>query len=187
MADLQAITSEKKRVFAAEYVRTWSKRGAIVKAGYSPCRQNVRDAFNRMMRDPQVKEYIAEYLKDVEMSAREVVARLAAQARGDVGDFLDEAGMVVLTEEAPTALLKSVVQTVKEDGTLNIKIDMYDAQNALIQLAKIGGLFVEKIALTDPTGAHEYLGLGDEERAARIEALLNAARKRKEEDGNQSP
>lgn len=48
------------------------------------------------------------------------------------------------------------------------------------QAAQELGEWVEKVAPTDPTGKQEYASLSDDERAARIAAIFDAARKRRD-------
>jgi hypothetical protein len=77
------------------------------------------------------------------MSADEVLARLSEHARGDMGDLLGPSGMVLdlqtAKERGLTHLIKSLNWT--QHG---LRIELYDAQSALVQLGKAHGLFVDR-------------------------------------------
>lgn len=90
------------------------------------------------------------------MSADEVKVRLTDQARGDMADFIMAGIPSIDLDKAEKAgklhLLKSISHTIGEK-TDTVKIELYDAQAALVHLGKMHGLFVERTELTGAGGA----------------------------------
>lgn len=157
-----------------------SIRKAALAAGYQPSGNNNPYNQGRELFDhPKVQQAIRERLEREHITANEILTRLAQQARADVGSFLDASGILNLTETSPTHLIKSLTQTVKENGDVTTRVELYSSQEALVQLAKIMGLYTTKLAITV---THEYEQLSDLERAGRILKLLETARARKETD-----
>ena len=112
------------------------------------------------------------------MGADEVLDRLGEQARADIGEMLTEDGTLSLVQAKQlglTRLIKSINDTDK-----GLRVELYSAQEALALLGKHHGLFLDKLALTDPSGKQEYGDLTDEQRVARIAELLDAARARRD-------
>jgi len=128
-----------------------------------------------------IQAAIEERLAELKVGADEVLTRLAEHARGSMADFLEIRGNWVKldVERASQAgvlhLIKKFRQT--KQGT---EVELYSAQEALALLGKHHGLFLDKLALTDPSGEREYAGLTDEQRVARIAELLDAARVRRD-------
>lgn len=86
------------------------------------------------------------------MSKEEVIARLSAMARGDMGDFAAVRAQADLADHPKSELVKKIVQhytqTTRGQGKneqteikARIALDLHDAQKALEDLAKIYGLF----------------------------------------------
>lgn len=144
--------TNKQRLFLEAYLTCWNATEAARQAGYA----NPNMAGPRLMVNDGIAAAIKERLAEKAMPADEVLARLTQQARGDIRDLFkfDEAGEIAglnLSRSAPLHLIKSITPT--RYGT---KIELHDAQAALVQLGRHHGLFVDKIAPTDPTGQREY-------------------------------
>ena len=143
----------KQRNFVEEYLKCWNASEAARRAGYS-----ARDADSRgckLMKLAKVQAVIRERLQEKAMGTDEVLARLAEQARGSLGDYLiveGEAGkeevrfdLAKLVRDGKGHLLRAV--------TVNkVRIEFYDAQAALGLLAKHQGLFREGAAQEENNG-----------------------------------
>ena len=131
------MTTKKQRCFIETYLSTWNATRAAEIAGYK--HPNVAGA--SLLRHPEVKAAIAERMKQISMTADEVIARLAQQARADVSVFLRSSGepdweMV----QKYGYLIKRITKT--RSGW---QIELHDAQQALMIIAKAQGLLVDRV------------------------------------------
>lgn len=134
--------------FVYQYITCWNGTKAAIAAGYSE--KTARFQASRLLTNVNIKAAIDEALEQSAMSAREVLARLSQEAAGDISDFLDESGNVVLTDR-PTQLIKRFTQkkTTRTADDFEVEytttiIELYDAQAAKVHLGKYHGLFVDK-------------------------------------------
>ena len=136
----------RQRRFVEEYLRDLHGQNAAIRAGYSE--ETARSQASRMLTNVNIRQAVNAGLALQAMPADEVLARLAAHARGSMADLLSDTGEIDL-ESARTRgvlhLIKS--RSVTKEGE---RVELYDAQTALIALAKAHGLFIEK---TEHTGA----------------------------------
>ena len=128
----------KQQAFLEEYLACgFNASEAARRAGYAkPGQQG-----HRLLKNVEISAAIREALSERAMPADEVLARLSEHARGSIGAFIstDESGTpngFSLSRERPLHTVKKV--SVTEKGW---SFEMYDAQAALVQLAKIHGLF----------------------------------------------
>lgn len=165
--------TNKQRVFVEEYLRCWNATEAARLAGY----KNPRQAGSENLSKPDIATEVKTRITEKTMSADEVLNRLSDHARSTMADFLDEAEENLdLAKAAVRGKLHLVKKFTKTDkGT---SIELYDAQAALVHIGRHHGLFVDKTALTDPTGQKEYAGLSDTEITAKLAAILDTARTR---------
>ena len=149
--------SYKQRMFVEAYLTTWKPTEAARQAGYAnPDRQGYR-----LLRYVEIQEAIEQRLKEKAMGADEVLARLAEQARVNIGDFISEATIPVI--DANGELIKELAAVnlnwdeIKKRGYLVKKItstqngpaiELVDNQTALIQIGKHLKLFTENIDMT---------------------------------------
>ena len=129
----------KQRLFVAAYLDCLNATEAARRAGYSEKTAAIIGWEN--LRKPNIAAAVSAGLLDKAMPADEVLARLSEHARGSIGAFIsaDEEGKpngFSLSRERPLHTVKKV--TVTEKGW---SFEMYDAQAALVQLAKIHGMF----------------------------------------------
>lgn len=117
----------------------------------------------RLLKNAQIQHAISLRVAEAAMAADEVLARLAAHARGTLDDFLDEEGRVDLDGARQAGALhllkKYACEEVYEGASLEklrlvrkLRLEMYDAQNALVQIGRHHGLFTDK---TDHTSGGE--------------------------------
>ena len=109
------------------------------------------------------------------MSANEVLLGLTAQARGTLGDFvvIGKGGTRIDLEKARKAGRLRLVKKLAETK-YGLAIELYDAQAAMVQIGRARGMFVDKTALTDPTGEREfnpYAGMSEAELNAELERM----------------
>ena len=135
----------KQRAFVSEYLIDFNATQAAIRAGYSKKTANVIGPEN--LAKPCIREQIDNHLSERQMSADEVLTRLANIAKGSAEDYLtvDEWGHVSLDlprmkADGKMNLIKKYKVT-KQGGT---EIELYDAQGALNSLGKAHGLFVDR-------------------------------------------
>lgn len=141
-------------VIEAYLTNGYDRDAAVIAAGYSPrrARQTASDIFKR----PEVKAYLAERMKELQMSADEAMLRLSGHAAGDMRQFI---GLTMDELKAhPNAwLIKEVTYDVFMPKKDRLKptsaaaadeivppkpfvyvdhIKLYDSQSALITLLK---------------------------------------------------
>ena len=160
-------------------------------------------AWDQCLSDEKEAAFIANH-----MGKNEVLDRLADMARGDIADLMDittagytfrlleknENGEHVVNPN--TKLIKKIKQKVttiiprNKDGEereiVENEIELYSAQDALRDIGKYHALFVERSEITGKGGSPIELNnnLNDSERAARIAAILETAKKRNESSGS---
>jgi phage terminase small subunit len=135
--------TDKQKVFIEEYLVSWNATQAALKAGYSP--KTARQQGSETLSKPYVQKYIQARLKEKHLTADEVLARLADQATGSMEYFLDigprgstKLNLARAREAGKLHLLKSFAK-----GKQGTKIEIYDAQAALVHIGKHLGLFKE--------------------------------------------
>lgn len=163
--------SKKHEKFVNEYLKCWNGTRAYMrvypKSSYDSARANA----TRLLADDSISEIVAERIKEAHMSADEALEILAAQARGDIGQFADRLGQLDLQsakEMGISRLIKKFKQrtTTKigksdtdEDTEINdLEIELYDAQAAAEKILRIHGKFVDKHDIT--TGGEKITDIG---------------------------
>lgn len=138
--------SRKRQIFADEFLKCGNQSEAARRAGY----KNAAVMGSRLMKVNGIRDYIDGRLKERSMEADEVVARLSDMGRSNVGD------VIIIDEEKRTWKLD--IERIKDLGSLirkvketqwGLEVEFYNSQQALVQLAKLHGLYEEKIKIED--------------------------------------
>jgi phage terminase small subunit len=141
---------------------------------------------------PAVQKRMAELREKrfakLEITAERTLQELAKIAYADAGLYYEwgpdgvtvrdssELGADPMGRDSTSAVAE-VLQTITEHGG-TIKVKLHDKHAALVTLAKHQGLLTEKVDVT--SGGKPFESLTDEERAARVVALLDKARARRD-------
>lgn len=144
----QSGLTDKRRRFVAEYCRDWNATAAAIRAGYA--KSGARTEGSRLLDDPEVKGAIDARIEELSMTAGEVLVRLTQQARAEYARFIREDGSVDL-RGLHEAGLAHLVKGTRLDTQGRLNVEFYDAQAALVQLAKARGLMVNKHEVKDTT------------------------------------
>jgi phage terminase small subunit len=140
--------TNKQRLFIDAYLTCWNATEAARRAGYSGNDVTLASVGYENLRKPQIKKAIGERLQESMMSAEEALMRLAQMARADIGDYIDEFGIVNWKAVKENGyLFKEVIHT-KDRSSFK----MNDPQIALIQILKAQGIFVQKMEHTGKDG-----------------------------------
>jgi len=150
----------KQSAFIEEYFIDFNATRAAERAGYRGDDNTLAVTGSRLLRINKVAERIKVRLQESAMSADEVLARLAEQARGEVGAYIQSDGTcdfesIIADDKAH--LLKKVLKTTRltkaGDEIISVKVEMYDAQRALELIGKYHKLFVDRTEHTGKDGA----------------------------------
>lgn len=135
--------TDKQKAFVEEYLACWNATEAARRAGYQGNDNTLSTIGCQNLRKLNIAEKINERLRAKAMSADEILARLADQARGDLGDLLNEEGRIDLLDVKQRGL-SHLLKSVSYFRSGRVKVEMYDAQAALIQLGRAHGLFRDR-------------------------------------------
>ena len=145
----------RQRVFVEEYLICWNASEAARRAGYKG-KPNVVGP--RLLANVSIQEAIKARVDELSMSANEVLLGLTAQARGNLGDFIvigKEGATRIDIEKGRKAGKLRLVRKLSETK-YGLSIELYDAQAAMVQIGRARGMFVDKVAPTDPSGEKEW-------------------------------
>lgn len=127
----------KQRAFIAHYLACLNATEAAARAGYEGSRPTLASVGYENLRKPEIRAELDRQLAEVTMPPAEILARLTAHARGDIGELLTPSGKGVridlkrAKEAGLTHLIKSYSKT--KEG---VRVELYDAQAALRTLGE---------------------------------------------------
>lgn len=156
-----ALTS-KQQVFIAEYLKCWNASEAARRAGYTE--NSARAQGSRLLTDADISAEIERRKAEIIMSADEVASRLTEQARAGYAAYFTDLGTVdiaTLIKDGKGHLIKKIKPT--KDG---LEVEFHDVQAALVHLAKINGMMIDRAEVTGKDGKpqeHVFRQMSDEE------------------------
>jgi phage terminase small subunit len=148
----------KHQVFVSEYLKCFNGSEAARRAGYTGSDGAISKTAHDLLKREDIAAEVRQRLDIHVMTADEVLVHLADQARSDIADFLVVDGenvnvdLAKAVEAKKTGLIKRLKQTrtvrTGKDGetieTSVIDVELYDRQQALIQIGKVHKLFTER-------------------------------------------
>ena len=143
-------TTDKQRRFVEEYCVDFNATQAVIRAGYSE--NSAKQIGHENLSKPYLRAQIRERLDELTMSSAEAAMRLTRWGRGSIACFLGVTAVIDLsTSEAQDNLdlikrMKQVQHTIRnktgdEYTTVRTEIELHDAKDAVIQMAKLRGMF----------------------------------------------
>ena len=135
---LMVILTAKQTLWAEYYIQHRNGTKAARLAGYKGDDRNAK-----------IRAYLSERYAAVAMCSDEVLMRLANIARASLGDFCDDLGVIDWPKVAAAGY---PIKSFKRGD----KIEFESKLRALELIGKAHGLYITKIAPTDPTGEKEY-------------------------------
>jgi phage terminase small subunit len=155
--------NNRQRIFVDEYLKCFNATKAAILAGYSE--NTARAIGSENLTKPDIKSEIDARIAESHMSADEALKLMAEQARGDIGDLLDDNGLLDLRlarSKGMTKLLRKIKQKTithigksdNDDDTeiVEIEFEMYDAQAAQDKILRVAGKYVNRTELTGKDG-----------------------------------
>lgn len=145
---------DKQAAFVEHYLICFNASEAARRAGYSDKTAGAIGWEN--LKKPEIAEVISRRLQETAMGADEVLMRLAAHARSDMGEWLSDDGYIdiaAMKEQGATHLLKKVKRTERSGETKSggiwqetrIEVELHDALAALVHLGKHHRLFADRV------------------------------------------
>lgn len=141
--------SNKQKAFIEEYLHDFNATQAAIRAGYS--KKTARQIGQQNLSKLYIKEAIQSRLEELHMSADEALTRMADIARGDLGEYVNDFGMIDISEmrkAGKTHLIKRIktktviVNGEKDDTETHIQdVELYPADGALRDVLKIHGKY----------------------------------------------
>lgn len=154
----------KQRRLVVEYLRDLHQRNAAIRAGYSPKTADVQAS--TLLRKPKIRAAVELGMQLHCMPEAEVLKRLSDQARADADDFISIYESPLLSADGQPILDQDGQPIVRYFPSLDLKkardrgklhlirevtytahgpaIKTYDAQAALVQIAKIRGMYKDE-------------------------------------------
>ena len=143
----------KQRAFIEHYLTCWNASEAARRAGYSAHTANEQGA--RLLANVSVKAAIERRIGELRATADEVLLRLASHSRATMSDFFKrvpvpstadtDAWELILDLDKAEQLGKMHLVKKYKAGAEGVSVELHDAQAATVQLAKVLGLFVERV------------------------------------------
>jgi phage terminase small subunit len=153
------------RVFVHEYMRDFNGTRAYRMAYPRASEHTARVNASRLLAIANISAYVKALIDEKLMSVDEAMIGIADIARGDIGDLLDNNGLLDIRaakEKGLTKLLRKIKQKTimhigksdDDDDTeiTEIEFEMYDAHAAKRDILKMHGKFSERVALTGADG-----------------------------------
>lgn len=156
--------NHRMKLFADEWLtgahtgKQFNGRAAYEYAGYSLPASNPSANASKLLRHPDVQEYIKQRMDEHAMSATEVLLRFTEIARAEIGDVVtvetrpDGKPMLVIDPEK-VAENKRFIKQVGFDSNGNPKIEFHDSMAALRDIARVRGMLKDGIELSGPGGS----------------------------------
>ena len=151
--------TRKQQAFIDQYLQCFNASEAARRAGYSP--KSARQTGSDLLAIPYISEQIQARMAEVHMSADEAIKLQSDIARGDIGDLLDNNGLLdirLAKQSGLTRLLKKIKQkTVTRIGKKDddddmeiteIEFEMYAADTAQERILKLLGRFTDRLDIT---------------------------------------
>lgn len=142
--------TKKQQVFIGEYLSCFNITKSAKAAGYSE-----KTAYSigwELLRKPEIKAEIDRRLAEVHMGQDEALKLLADMARGDIGELIDDNGLLdirIARSKGMTKLMRKIKQkTITHIGKADtdgdteiteIEFEMYSAKDAIDTILKAGG------------------------------------------------
>ena len=128
----------KRRIFIEEYLKCWNATEAARRAQYK--HPNVKGC--QLVKVSEIDAEIKRRLKEVQMEADEVLARISEIARAEYAPYILESGTINLAQmiaDGKAHLIKGIKET--KHGQ---EVTFHDSQKALTDMARRHGLFKDR-------------------------------------------
>lgn len=169
--DIEKLTDKQRAAYLAN---GFNATQAAIKADYST--RLARSIGSENLTIPNISTLIGDRMKALTLSVDEALFRLSQHARASIGDFINPTtGAIDLLTAAQAGKLHLIKKLSVDPTSGKVTIELYDAQAALIHI-----LCEQHLRAGEATGRDEVILMTDEQRVARITALLDSAKDRRD-------
>lgn len=147
------MTSNKQKAFIEEYLKDFNATQAAIRAGYSE--KTARSQGHRLLTNVDVSEAIQQRLSEKRVSADEALQMLSEIIRGDLGEFVNNFGMIDVSQvrkEGKTRLIKKwktktvTINGKDEDREVHTEdIELYDRLAAIDKILRVEGKYKDSL------------------------------------------
>ncbi len=152
---LDMLTPQEAIWLEAYFANGFNALGAAREAGYGSKYGALKNA--AYLNRKYLRPLIDERLNEMALPANEVLARLAAIARGSMEEFVDGRGKVSIQEGRRNQALHLVKSY--SSGARGTSLELYSQLDALQLLAKAHGLLRERVDVSGNIGIHAQVDL----------------------------
>jgi phage terminase small subunit len=144
--------TNKQRLFIEHYLQCWNGTEAARRAGYNGNDNTLGSIGSENLTKPKIRDEIERRIAAEAITANEVLWQLGKQAKGSIADFLTvgDDGKIEI-DPRKVKELGHLLKKVHFEGD-RIRIELHDAQAALVHLGKHHGLFKERHEHSGPDG-----------------------------------
>ena len=137
----------KQFLFCEHFIQTRNATKAAKLAGYSE--RTAYSQGSRLLKNVEIQAVLNKRYSELAMSSDEVLMHLANIARASLSDYCDENGTI---DWAKVAKDSYALKSMKRGS----KLEFESKLRALELIGRSTGMFIDKIAPTDPTGTKEF-------------------------------
>lgn len=140
----------------------FSQTKAAITAGFPAASAHSR-AYD-LMRNPIVRAEIDRRMRANRISADEIMGRLAAIARANIEDLLDDKGHIDFKRaraRGALAAVRSITQTVDKAGAVKTRIELHNSQEALKVLGHAANILRDNLTVAGAKTLADALGADD--------------------------
>jgi len=148
-----SVLTIKQKLWAEHYIQTRNGTKAARLAGYKGSDNVLAQVGHGNIRNPKIQKYLSERYSEIAMDSDEVLKLLADLARSGAADFVNEHGIIDWEKIKSSGYS---IKSIKHNKGKSSRIEVEPRLKALELIGRSHGLFIDKIAPTDPTGQHEY-------------------------------
>jgi hypothetical protein len=127
-----------------------NKAGAVKKVFPHYGRQTCNHEFWVLHQKPEARKYLADQLASRVMGKDEALARMSALARADISELLDDTGNFDFEKALELGATGMIKEITNDPRTGKITVKTHDQKDALIQILRVHGAFLDRIEVTKP-------------------------------------
>ena len=146
--------NRRQLLFIARYLESFNATEAVIAAGYSDKYRTASITGHRLLRNAKIAERISVEMERLTIPKSEVIARLADMATASLEDFIEPNVIVGKNQiDLDRAKKRGKMHLIKKfkvksaAGVSSVEIELHDPQAALDKLARMHGLYDDRLTL----------------------------------------
>lgn len=146
----------KEKAWADAFLLTLNKTEAARQAKYKGDNSTLAHIGWENYRKAHIQAYMKDKFERLAMSSEEALFRLGEMASASLGDFAAVQVLADLEDHPKARLVKALTSDVYEDKAgkvhYKVRIELHDAQSAIINVLKVHGKFTDRVEHSGPEG-----------------------------------